>query len=305
MTVRGFTFPIRPARALEVLVVVAACAVGWYLARDVPEQAPAPGKPAAAVVAAGHGLRLQGDPEWTALRTAPAVPGFPQARTIGFSPQRGAQGVVVAALLPVSTPSLLPAALAQDAGRPDAITFGGQAAWRYSGLQSGRWSLDVVALPTTRGVVTLACGVTDGDTAVPDCLSGIRSVRVPGGAVVKPRADLAFQQRLAALLPAMNKIRVDARTDLRRASHPKGQAAAARRLWRAYQGAAVALRPVLPPSGAPTALPGSLTNASQAYRRLSIAAGHRDFGAWRRASRAVRTAEAQLSRRISGARVSA
>ena len=131
---------------------------GWFAADRVtgePEGAP----PDATVLDAGP-ARLKVSLPWQPAPRPPALPGLPGAPA--WAPRSAPATTVSVALLPADHPSLLPAAMvAQTAGgllpEPATATVAGLQARSYRGVVSGGSVLDVYAIPTTRGVLTLVC----------------------------------------------------------------------------------------------------------------------------------------------------
>ena len=113
--------------------------------------------PPPSTVAAGD-LRLTLPDGWTSSRSGPHVPGFEGARTAFV---RSWNADVAIALLPAVSPSLLPAPLdtmrSPTSSRPRVAQAGGLRAYHYLRAPKGQGVLDVVAVPTTRGVATVAC----------------------------------------------------------------------------------------------------------------------------------------------------
>jgi hypothetical protein len=218
---------------------------------------------------------------------------------VRFSPFPGLPTVVAAAVLPAAERSLLPRELSAHAGTPLKQRVAGLQGWRYPDLQVAGWSLDVIAMPTTRGVLTLACASPPHRGAAPPaCFEGVRRLQVPGARPLVPADDTVLRLRLGAVMGPLERARGAGRTALRRAHGPIGQARAARALWRAHLAAARALAPIVPSSGPRAALPGELRSVAAAYRRLALAAANRSPRQWARARTAVHAAERRLARAL-------
>ncbi|MBE2318754.1 hypothetical protein DVA67_022450 [Solirubrobacter sp. CPCC 204708] len=297
--------------AATALVVAAAIVGGFLLSGNVgsalrdddPESGPAaPREDETTQVSLGR-LRLQPDPGWTQLDRAPAVPGFAIDRSLGFAPYPGLNTVFVATLQYAEDGTLLPAGLRGDAPRPSAGRLAGIPAWFYRGLSAGRWRLDAAVVPTSQGVVTVACAVPGnaGDLPV-GCLNGVRGLAVADASTLPPSASAAFQIQLPAALIELDTARVDDRTAIRRAKTPGGQARAAARLRQAHLKAAARLeRSATDAEGGP-ALISALRASADAYRALERAANRRDRRAWTRARATARRAESALARALADAR---
>ena len=100
-------------------------------------------------------LRLTLPQAWRPLSTPPAVAGLESANLAA----RGPRADIAVTVLPPEGPTLLPKALVDEAGgivpSPVSLQIDGRDALRYTGLSNG--GMDVYAVPTTSGVVTIAC----------------------------------------------------------------------------------------------------------------------------------------------------
>lgn len=298
--------------AATALVVVAAIAAGFALSKtvagglrdDAPEsesEAPRTERDADGSAALGR-LRVQADQGWTRVGLAPEVPGFQRHATIGFSPYPGLSIVAVAGLAPAEDGTLLPEALRADAPKPAPGRIGGVPAWFYRGLTAGKWRLDAAVLPTTRGVVTVACAVQGNGGDIPvGCLNGVRAVSVDDAETLPPSRAIAFQQRLPAATRELDTTRVADRTAIRRAKTPAGQSRAAERLKDAYTKAANQLEPLAPDAPGGERLVAALRTAAGAYRDLQRAADNKSRRAWTRSRARVRRAEAAVARALKAA----
>lgn len=292
------SFP-RPARLAEAAAMLAAVGFGWFVAQGGLKSDPPPPAPLPHIVSA-EGLRVRTDPTWQRASPAPSVPGFTRSKTVAFRPTPGLDTFVIVQMLPLNTRSLLPPALETTAGKPQTTTFDGRPAWHYAALVAGPWNLDVLAMPTTTGVLTVACAAQEDGQALLGCLDGMRSVDPARGRALRPNADLAFQRKLSALLPGLNRGRLKTGHALLKADGPVGQGAAARRMRTLYRDAAGELH-ALDVAGPTRELSSALSATGAAYRQLSIAAGHRSRREWNSARDAVRGAERTLALRVTAA----
>jgi hypothetical protein len=206
------------------------------------------------------------------------------------------------ALLAADDQALVPAALVEQADGglplPEKARVVGLDARAYRGVRAGDKVLDVYAIPTTRGVLTLVCTARGDAAEAPTwCLNGLDQITVEGARPLKPDAGTAYRMRAPDTLKTLDTSRVSERVALRRAKGPVGQERAARTLWRAYAGAAEELAP-LAPEGAPALVVSSLRSTARAYRALGNAADRRSKRAWARAKTAVSKAERTLKRRV-------
>ena len=159
--------------------------------------------------------------------------------------------------------------------------------------------LDVYAIPTTRGVLTLVCSARGGETEAPTwCLNGLDQITVAGAKPLKPAADTAYRMRAPGVVKTLDSVRVRERKALRRAKGPVGQQRAARTLWRAHRTAAEELAPLAPEKSAPARVVTSLRDTARAYRALGDAAGRGSRRSWAQARSEVARAERQLKRRV-------
>ena len=98
------------------------------------------------------------------------LPGLDNAPA--YMPYSGLTTTVSVALVPADSASLVPAALVDkaDGGLPKAETAQvvGLQARAYRGVQTGDSVLDIYAIPTTRGVLTLVCTARSGGGGVAD-----------------------------------------------------------------------------------------------------------------------------------------
>jgi len=185
--------------------------------------------------------------------------------------------------------SLVPPAL-RTAARdvpPKPARLGGYRAWSYGTL---------TVLPTTRGVLGVAC-------APAPCATAIRSVSIPGATILTPTRDLALRLRAPAPLAALDAARTTARTTLQ---HTPTATEPLTRIAAAHHTALEALRPLVAASsprgslGAGGALVAALAGGERAYDRLAGARSTPGFATARgevvAADRAVDAAVGRLAR---------
>jgi hypothetical protein len=166
-------------------------------------------------------------------------------------------------------------------------------------VRAGESVLDVYAIPTTRGVLTLVCAARNGAPEAPTwCLNGLDQITVAGAQPIEADAGTAYRMRAPATLKELDAVRVRERVALRRAQGPVGQRRAAQTLWRAYVEAAAELAPLAPKGEPPALVVASLRETARTYRALGEAAQRRSDRAWARARTAVARAEKTLRRRV-------
>ncbi len=107
-----------------------------------------------------------------------------------------------------------------------------------------RRTAEVTLVPTTAGVLTVACLSDSADASgAAGCASQIGGLRLNAGDWVKPSADVAARAAAPAVLRQLDGARLEARAALGRAATPGGQQRAARRLAAVHARAASALSP--------------------------------------------------------------
>ena len=285
--------------AVGLVVALVAGVGGWLLANHIaadPASAPSVDK----VLTAGP-ARLRVSSDWERAARPPAVPGL--AGAPAFTPYDGLATTVSVALLPADDPALVPAALVKAAEgglpKPEKARVVGLEARAYRGIRTGDSVLDVYAIPTTRGVLTLVCTARNGGTEAPTwCLNGLDQITVDGAQPIAPKAGTAFDLRAPETLKGLDEARVRERTALRRSKGPVGQERAARTLWKAYGDAAAELAPYAAAGEPSVEVVAALRETARAYRALGDAAHRRSKRAWARARAGVSQAERELKARV-------
>ena len=255
-------------------------------------------RPAARVAAAGD-LRFVLPNRWTTAASGPAVPGFGDARPL-FARSWNSQ--VAIALLPPTSPSLLPPALAAarrpGSPAPIVVQAGRVRAYHYALVLGGQRLVDVYTVPTSHGTVTVACS---GVLYMPaECDLAVPALRLARGAFLPLSADSAFLEALPTVVARLNVARARLRERLARATLVEGGARTAGRLADAYGRAGRELRPLVAAGGKTRATTDALARLRTAYAGLALALRHRNRGEFTRTSRAIRTDEARLARELAG-----
>jgi hypothetical protein len=289
------------ASAVLVALPLLAALLGATLALTFGDDAgPAPVRatpaPAGRTVAAGD-LRLTLPKGWTPIRTIPAVPGFEDARAT-FA--RSWNADVTVALLPAVKPSLLPAQLdamkSPASSRPRVARAGALRAYHYVRDPEGEGVLDIVAVPTTQGVATIACRST---VVAPDeCDLALRGLRLARGSFVPLSADAAFLSRLPAVAATLDAQRVRLRARLARAALSENAARTAARLAGAYAAARGALRPLAAPRSEAARTVSLLATLRVHYVRLAGALRSGDRAAFAATAHAIARDESRLAARL-------
>jgi hypothetical protein len=288
--------PTAPLLLSAVTVAAAAAGVGLgaALAGDAPEPAP-PLSPRMGL--ASGPARLPLPPGWTALGRRASLPGFEAATAV-----RAPHGPVAVDIRPPQDASLLPAAVA--AGRPAPPTvrmIGGRAVWRYElpGPDPAT-SVAALVLPTTGGVVTIACaaGVVELSAAAAECERAMASLRLEGAVALDAGPATAAAIALRDVIPALNRRRSAERRRLAAARSPAARSAAAARLADRHAAAAARLRPLA--AGAGKRIAATLAGLAREYRALAVASRRRDPRAARAAGAAIGRHEQRLARALAG-----
>ena len=174
------------------LGVVLALAFGKPAA-DKPHAAAPLAATAGAVVSAGA-LRVTLPEGWTPARTGPKIPGFDGAHA-AFA--RSYDSDVAIALLPARSPSLLPPALDvatnPASARPRIQRSGAVSAYDYVRPAKGQRVLDIVVVPTTLGVATIAC--SSAVVAPDECAQALHGLRLAGGSFLPLSTDVRLPGR--------------------------------------------------------------------------------------------------------------
>jgi hypothetical protein len=255
-------------------------------------------RPAARVAAAGD-LRFVLPNRWTTAADGPSVPGFGGARPL-FA--RSWNSRVAIALLPPTSPSLLPPALAAarrpGSPAPIVVQAGRVRAYHYALVLGSQRLVDVYTVPTSRGTVTVACS---GVLYMPaECDLAVPALRLARGSFLPLSADSAFLEALPSVMARLNLARARLRERLARATLVEGGARTAGRLADTYASAGRELRPLVAADGKAAATTDALARLRTAYAGLALAIRHRDRGEFTRASRAIRTDESRLARALAG-----
>ncbi|MGZ4342528.1 MAG: hypothetical protein ACXVHX_10960, partial [Solirubrobacteraceae bacterium] len=209
------------------LGVVLALAFGKPAA-DKPHAAAPAAASTGAVVSAGA-LRVTLPEGWTPTRTGPKIPGFQGAHPT-FA--RTYDSDVAIALLPARSPSLLAPALDvatnPAAARPRIQQAGTLRAYDYVRPAKDRRVLDIVVVPTTLGVATIAC--SSAVVAPDECAQALRGLHLTGGSFLPLSAESAFLAGLPDAMKTLGAQRLRLRTRLTRAGLVAGAARTAYRL---------------------------------------------------------------------------
>jgi hypothetical protein len=228
---------------------------------------------------------------WRPLHHQSSLPGFEQATAV-----RGVDAEVALDIRPPEHPSLLPADVAA-AGmpEPEPLRLGARTVWRYElpGPDTGT-RVGAFALPTTGGVVTVACEASPAvfDAAVSECERAVQAVQLDGASALAPTPETAAAIVLPEALARLNRSRVEERRRLAATRSPRARGAAADRLAHAYTAAAGRLRPLA--AGEALRVTGALDALSRRHRALATASRQRRAAAARRSGAAIERGERRL-----------
>ena len=172
---------------LVTAVTAIAVAAGLLLGKpDDSTPAPSPSAAALSSSAANDAVGMSFPATWSRADRAPAIDGLDLARPVALSAGARDAGVV-AGRTAATGPTLLPAAFVKRLpDRPDAerVRLGELQALRYANLRPGgsATALTVFAVPTTRGVATVACHAPAAAAAAfrADCERVAASLKLSG-----------------------------------------------------------------------------------------------------------------------------
>lgn len=237
---------------------------------------------------------------WRPLRRHASLPGLEAATAV-----QAPRSTVALDLRPPETPSLLPAKVAArfdgQVPAPVAARMAGRTAWRYELPARARGDrVAALVLPTTDGVITVACAAAAGAFAAArrECAEAMAALRLEGAAALPPAPYAAARIALPAVMARLNADRRAGRRALARTRSPARRQAAALGVARAYRRAAATLRPLA--GGRAVPLVGSLRALDGAYLALARASASQNAPAARRAGVRIRGNERLLARRLRG-----
>lgn len=214
---------------------------------------------------------------------------------------RFAAGLVDGAVTPGLLPTTVAKAVSGTLPKPDRVRVGALSAYRYKNvsLRGVGGPVTVLAVPTTTGVLTLACA--GSGAAAAGCTTVAATATLRDGRPLNPGADATFARQLSQTIARINRDRTAARRRLASAAGPKRQAEAATAAATAYRRAATALQRMSPgpaDRALHTALRADATRTAQAYEALASAARREDRPAYHAASTSVHQREVALDRAL-------
>jgi hypothetical protein len=292
-----------PASLVLLVLPLAAALLGAVLGLAVGKpavnkpHAAAPSEASAGAVVSAGALRVTLPEGWTAARKGPKIPGFDGAHAT-FA--RSYDSDVAIALLPARSASLLPPALDvatnPAAARPRVQRSGPVSAYDYVRPAKGQRVLDIIVVPTTLGVATIACSST---VVAPDeCAQALHGLHLVGGSFLPLSTESAFLAGLPDAVKTLGAQRLRLRTRLTRAGVVAGAARTAYRLAGTYGTADRALRPLAAPHSEARSTVILLRRLRSRYFTLAAAIRARDRGAFKAAAHSIQTNEQRLAARI-------
>jgi serine/threonine-protein kinase len=295
----------RRAAARAAMLVPAACAVGAGLVAGLHHGRAQAAAPATLIGSGTNGaLAVRWPAGWAPARISALGAALHLKDPIALSDDHGAAFAGGLVRGPV-TPGLLSAALRVRPGRALRVRAGGYPAHLYEdvrlpGVDGGA---SVIAVPTSAGVLTLACG-GPGLGGV-ECGQIAASATLREGRALPLAPDAAYARKLRAALLALRRARKSARDELAHAAGPKRQAAAATTAASAFARADHALAEIEPgPAEAPlhATLRSALTRTDKAYNKLAGAARDGSRTRYADAARAIHAGETATDDAISAFR---
>jgi hypothetical protein len=278
---------------MPLFAAVLGAVMAWMLhgdARDAPAGAAvAPAVPALAV----GDLRMALPDGWTPVARGPKIAAFGVARAVYA---RSYDATAAIALVPATDPSLLPAKFAAAAGRPGVVNAGPLHAYLYIIGRGSSRELHVYALPTTRGIATVAC--TNSDVTPSECDLAVHGLRVARGRFLPLSHESGFLVRLPSVVGKLDDQRGRLRERLARAANSAAGARAADGLAVAYAAAGRALRPLVAKTGSAPAAVRLLDRLSDGHSALAAALRAHDPTGFAAAAGTIRRDEARLERRL-------
>ena len=243
-------------------------------------------------------VRLPLPAGWEPLRRHSELPGFKAATAV-----QAAHSTVALDLRAPEHASLLPLAAARRFPRarpaPEPRRVGTRRVWGYElpGKVDGTRAVSL-SLPTTRGVVTIACETDEAELrlGLRECTDAMSAVELDGADALRAAPEAAVRIVLPVTVARLNAERRAGRRSLAATRSPTRRRAAALRVARAYARAAGRLRPLA--AGRARRLVATLDTLVRKYRNLGAASARRQPRAAQRSGARIVRGERRLGRRI-------
>lgn len=286
-------------RTLTSTVFIAAAA-GFVLAHYAGHGASSSPPPMRAY-AAGANFGLSYPSGWHRT-SGPGRPDPPLQGTVALAAAQPAGAELIVGTNRRLEPSDLPAgalpASVHAAPRPQIVTLGGSAFYRYLDVAPAGKSVSesIYVLPTTAGTITAVCSATR--PSVPftsSCERVLGTLKVTAGNVMSLTVDAGYAFQLNRILGQLNAARSSAGAGLR-SGDVKARAVAADRLATADDQAATAAHHITSTnvSLANQPLEGALEMNATAYRSLAAAARRQNATGYQRAETAITRSQRAL-----------
>jgi hypothetical protein len=287
--------------ALAFGCMVVAALAGWGVARGLrPPSRDAAGASRSVTIGPA---RLKVPSSWIAINNpaSAGIPGLDSTSTRAFRIEDGlGQRAFVTLAAPADRwliPSSLRPELRSPSRAPIPASLGGYDAWSYWSVSTTRpnEAMEVTVLPTTAGVLAVACTSRTAVAAPSDCDEDVEQLFVSGAHVLRPTPETAFRLAMSPILTRLQDDRAAVEPKLIAARDGGAQAQALQAFGEAYDAAARRLDPLAPRSGRAATLVASLHGAARAYRAAGMAASVGAFGNYFAARAAVKAAESKVA----------
>ncbi len=247
---------------------------------------------------------------WQRVGSASTVRGLTFSQPLALSTSSSGQRLL-AGEVRASGPSLLPATFTAAVNgtlpRPEPVRLGADEAYRYSGLSvHGLASpLTLYTVPTTGGVVTIACLGATAAASGSQCAQIAATLKLNGTTAFGLAPSPQYASALGGIFGTLNSAVNTGAARLHAASSATAQAAAAAQLAAAYTTASRALArlSVSPAVQSINAnLAASLAALSRDYAALAAAARAGNEAAYAQAQRAIGSAGARMTSALAALR---
>jgi len=285
---------------LAFVCMVVAATSGWGVARAL--RSPSRDAAGASRTVMIGLASLEVPASWTPIKLASAgIPGLDSTSTRAFKIEDGlGQRAFVTLAAPADRwliPSSLRPELRSPFGAPTPTFLAGYPAWSYSSVSttSPNVVMALTVLPTTAGVLAVACTSPSAAAAPNQCDQDVEQLVVSGATVLRPTPETAFRLAMSPVLTRLQDDRAAVEPKLIAAQDAGAQAQALQAFGEAYTAAARRLDPLAPRPGRAATLVASLDGAARAYRAAGIAASSGAYGDYFVARAAVEAAESKVA----------
>jgi hypothetical protein len=281
--------------------VLVAALLGWLGGRAVTSPVPAPASGSRTVRLGPVEVVVPGT--WAAVQPSrTGVTGLPPRGTLAFAITSGLPAYALVTLATPADRRLIPSSLLrtlrESPGVPSSVMLAGHRAWAYRSVATlrGSQAMDVVVVPTSAGILSVACvGPRSVLIATAGCENDVERISLAAGRALTPTRALGFRLQVGAALVGLQRARTRGDRALRAAPTRSAQARAMTDMGNAYAAVAAGLTPFVPVGGSRAGLVAALREGARAYRAAAAAAragAPRAYGAERAA---VSAAEARFA----------